>query len=184
MARAHLPVRVSAVSRQRRTRKTPHPECHRLRCSWAHWHRGSAHSGPSGRTFAARTVTLTHHVQRAKTHTPARVSALNRQRRTRKVSDPACYRLRCPWGGWHRSSVHSRPSGRSLFRPSRNPHLPSLRVNGRRHTYRLGLVWLVASFALVRLHTRHAIACGAHGHTGTAAAPIAGRQVERSQPGP
>ena len=139
MARAHLPVRVSAVSRQPPARKTPYPACHRLWCSWAHWHRGSAYSGPSGRTFAARTVTLTHHVQRAKTHTPARVSALNRQRRTRKVSDPACYRLRCPWGGWHRSSVHSRPSGRSFTCPSRNPHLPSLRVNGRRHSYRLGL---------------------------------------------
>ena len=35
-----------------------------------------------------RAVTLTHHVQRAKTHAPARVSALNRQFRTRKVSDP------------------------------------------------------------------------------------------------
>ena len=56
----------------------------------------------------------------------------------RSHSDPARHRLWRPWGGWCRGSVHSRPSGRSFISPSRNPHLPSLRVNGRRHTYRLG----------------------------------------------
>ena len=57
----------------------------------------------------------------------------------RSHSDPARHRLWRPWGGWCRGSVHSRPSGRSFISPSRNPHLPSLRVNGRRHSYRLGL---------------------------------------------
>ena len=81
--------------------------------------------GPQGAQECLICTHRTPSVRRSEGIPPYLSTRVNRRFRTRKVSDPALHRLRCPWGGWCRSSAHSRPSGRSFFRPSRNPHLPS-----------------------------------------------------------